>query len=146
MPALYIRKHELKYTLQTQLINMSATTLTVCSRHCHLLEVSLRELSYQSRHACTYGLFHVVDFDYYYADVLVVGVVVDFGDVPVFGEEEEELIGGGVVEAGFGGIVIVVDHVGFVFTVGNGGLMVDDAEPFSAFHCILEVDFLSVAF
>ena len=45
-----------------------------------------------------YKLFYIIDLYYDDTDVLIVGVVVDFGDVPVFGEEEEEFVGCGVIE------------------------------------------------
>ena len=44
-------------------------------------------------------LLYVIYLYHDYTDRLVVGVVVDLGDVPIVGEEDEELVGIAVVEA-----------------------------------------------
>ena len=90
-------------------------------------------------------LLYVIYLYHDYTDRLVVGVVVDLGNVPIVGEEDEELVGIAVVETSLRLVVIIMDHVRTILAVGLAGKVVDDAEPFHALHDILEVDVLVVA-
>lgn len=65
--------------------------------------------------------------------------------MPVVGEEQEEGIGRGVVEDGFGQVIVVVHHVGLVLAVGLGTVVLDDAETLGAAHHILEIDVMVMA-
>ena len=90
-------------------------------------------------------LLYVIYLYHDYTDRLVVGVVVDLGNVPIVGEEDEELVGIAVVETSLRLVVIIMDHVRTILAVGLAGKVVDDAEPLHALHDILEVDVLVVA-
>lgn len=91
------------------------------------------------------SLLYVIYLYYDYTNRLVVGIVVDLGNVPIVGEEDEELVGIAVVETSLRLVVIIMDHVRTILAVGLAGKVVDDAEPFHALHDILEVDVLVVA-
>ena len=90
-------------------------------------------------------LLYVIYLYYDYTNRLVVGIVVDLGNVPIVGEEDEELVGIAVVETSLRLVVIIMDHVRTILAVGLAGKVVDDAEPLHALHDILEVDVLVVA-
>ena len=87
----------------------------------------------------------IIYFDYNDTNSLVIGVVVDLGDVPISWEEYEELIGSAVVKASASLVVIVMNHVGTILAIRFACILVDDAETLYTLYYILEVDMLIVA-
>ncbi len=80
------------------------------------------------------SLLYVIYLYHDYTNRLVVGIVVDLGNVPIVREEDEELVGIAVVETSLRLVVIIMDHVRTILAVGLAGKVVDDAEPLHALH------------
>ena len=93
-----------------------------------------------------FRLILVVHLDDNHSDVLIVCIVGNLGDVPVAREEDEELVGGAVVETGTRFVVIVVDDVWTILAIWLAGKMVDDAKALHTLYHILEVDVVVMAF
>ena len=66
--------------------------------------------------------------------------------MPVAREEDEEAVGGGVHEFGLAHIIVVVDDVGAIGSLGFARHVVEQSETLVSLHHILEVDILTVAF
>ena len=74
--------------------------------------------------------------------MLVTAVGLHFSNVPVAGEEEEEVLRVAVVEAGTLHVIGIVHDIGAVGHVDLAGVVVDEPEALRAFHDILEVDMM----
>ena len=88
----------------------------------------------------------IIHLDNNHSDHLVVSVIRYLGNVPVAREEDEELAWSAVVEASAALVVVVVDDIRAILAVGLAGIVVDDTKTLSAFHHILEVDVMVMAF
>lgn len=93
-------------------------------------------------------LVDVVHFDDDHTNILIARIIVDLGDVPIAGKENEKSVGCAVVELGTPFVITVMYNIfsGIILAIGCAGVMVYESETLDSFHDILKVDVMTVAF